>query len=286
MKRFLVRISIFFTVGFFLLYGIGELFLRYPVFAEKIGYSESWFRVYKIASRSKEDINSEILYLGDSGAGQMFPYTEQKHYLPINGAILIPGQYILASNVIKANPNLKSIVLIANPLSIAAKFEDSFTCNNFVKPFYTKENLPHFSDLLLKKVTIKPVTKFYKYGFVKLLPFSDIDYFNQKPELTILSDISLEYIRKLVALCRKNNISLTIHSGAVDIVYKEKTNDWTDMKAQIKNEGLTEVFRGFFEHMKYYESNQFITGQHLRKEYLADFKTYILQNQKQLVPKN
>lgn len=277
MNLFLLKIIKFVAIGLTLLFFLCEGAIQFPSLMEKTGYAKKWFKVYSIASKSKSNIMSDTLFIGDSVGGQLFPYTDKSNYLPINGAILMPGQYILANNAIQENPNLKCIVLVATPVFIGAKFEHYLTCNNFVKPFYSKKNYKHFTPLLKEKLNQHRFTSFYRLGISKFAPFSEIDFHDNIPRNDfLLSDIAIEYLKMLDQLCQKKDITLKLVSGPISQKYYTNTKDWSALKAQVKKEKLSTIFNGYFESITYLSEDKFHDGAHLKSKFIPENKTRLL----------
>lgn len=278
MKEYLSRFVIFLLVGFLLLGLVCEGIMRYPQ-AFNAGYFNRWFSTYQVISKSHEKIDSDTLFIGDSVAGQIFRPENRKNHIAYTAAILMPGHYIIAANAIKANPDLKSIVLISGPLTIGFEFEQFTTYPYFIKPFYKKEYFPHISEHLQTKIDGYPYSEFYQYSMIKLAPFADVDCTSKAPkdENYALSKLSIEYLKKLNQLCQEYDIELRILSGPIEQSHFEKTNDWAFLRNQIKEEGLESLFKGFFESIKYLEKDKFIDGFHIKTDQVLECKAHLME---------
>ena len=276
MKSFLIKCSIFLTIGFCLLFLICEGIMRYPL-SVNANYFNRWFTTYQVIAKSNENIESDTLYIGDSVAGQFFRPEEQKNHLAYTASILMPGQYILAANTIKSNPNLKSIILINGPLTIGQSFGQYTTYPYFIKPFYLKRNFPHITQQLQNKINQYPYASFFQYSIVKLAPFSDVDCTENQPtdNQYMLSSLAIEYLKKLDKLCQENNIMLRVVSSPTMDSYIEQTNNWAGLKQQIQSEKLDEIFEGYFESIQYLAEDQFIDGFHIKANRQLDCKQHI-----------
>ncbi len=276
MKRLISKYLLFLSIGFLVLCGICGGIMKYPNVFDA-GYFNRWFSTYQVISRSNHNIDSDTLYLGDSVAGQIYRPEERKNYLAYTAAILMPGYYMLAANAIKSNPNIKSIVLISGPLTIGYEFEQYTTYSYFIKPFYLKKNFLYFTKNLQSKIDQYTYSSFFQYPIVKLAPFSDIDCSKDGTPNNnyMLSDISLEYLIKLQQLCKENNIELRLLSAPIMDTYISKTNDWQHLRQQIKKEGLENLFKGFFESIKYLEEESFIDGFHIETKYINESKAHL-----------
>lgn len=96
------------------------------------------------------------------------------------------------------------MVLLNIPLSIGRQFEGTFSYNNFMKPFYTFDNLPLITVTLKKKIDKAPLSHLVIFPFVKTAAFlSDVTYEENGGTNTLngLWDIAVEYLRRLNELC-------------------------------------------------------------------------------------
>lgn len=276
MKRFLTKIFTFLLVAGGLFYAVCKLALLYPTAFESIGYSEKWFKVYRIASKSKEKIASDTIFIGDSVGAQFFPYTDGQNYMPINGAILMPGQYIIAANTIASNPDLKCIVVVCSPISLGSKFGAILTCNNFVKPFYQKENFKHITPSLRQKIEAKPFAWFYQFPVIKFLPFSDVNYIDGPEEPYDLSEVSEEYLKKLIDLCESQNVAIKFVSPPLKNTLLVESDNWSVMKTQLKVAKLDSYFQDYFKNIEYLEQDKFIEGIHLKHHLVENYRSNLL----------
>ena len=252
--------------------------MKQPMVLNNLGYSKNWFEIYKTVSKSYNKISSDTLYIGDSGAAQLFPPNQKANYITTNAGVLMAGQYIIAANVIASNPDLNCIVLIGHPISMSAQFEGSLTFNGFIKPFYERRNLMHFDTALVNKIQRKKFGKYFKYNLLKFFPFSDINYTDDtlKPQKEYtLSDISVSYLKKLEKLCKKNNVSLHILSGPVEKTFYSKTKDWYNLRKQLEQEEMSPMFSKYFSSIRYLEKDYFSDGTHLKTEFLPENRIQI-----------
>lgn len=277
MIRYLSKFSLFVGIGLLILWLLCDFIMANPMLFNP-NHFDRWFSTYQVMSKSERNIESDTLFLGDSVAGQLIRPEENKNHLAYTAAILTSGQFILAYNAIKNNPRLKQIILILGPLNIGDDFEQFTTYAYFVKPFYTTKNQPHITPHLQAKIDQAPYSNFFQYSVAKLLPFSDIDYSDYKKpsEKFRFSELSISYLKKIVALCEKEKIQLSLFSGPVKQSYLTNSNDWEIYKKQIKEEGLESLFEDYFESILYLEDEKFIDGIHVHQEYIATCKTHLL----------
>lgn len=279
MRAFILKVIGFGAIGILLLFSICEVALILPSAFQKIGFSKNWFVVYQIISASKDNIESDTLYLGDSIATQLFPPKQKKNYITTNAGTLMPGQYMIAANAIESNPDLKCIVLASIPAALGVRFEGFLTFNGFVKPFYTRQNEEYFTPELVAKINKSPYGRLYKTSLAKFLPFSDINYFDDvviPVEEFRFSDVAIQYLKMLDELCKQKNIALHIVSSPLEKSFYTKTDNWKSLRKQLKEEQLDVLFEPYFNSIKYLDEEGFSDGLHIKQDLVPEIKTHLL----------
>jgi len=268
MKRFILKLTGFLALGFFILNGYGYLTLH----SDALSNTLSWKHILAAVKKSKKSLPSgaSVVILGDSIGQQLFPRETVPNSLISNGAVLAVGHYILANNAIKRNKNLKYIVLVSAPWVLGHQFEWELTYNFFMKPFYTFENLRHISKPLFEKINKRKMTHWVIFPFVKTAPcFSDINLTGtRKKPRGILSDTTVEYLKKLKNLCSENNIEFIVLSPPIREEWRRKTNHWEKMKIQVAQNGLDDSFKEYFKRMIYLDDSCFRDHVHMRARYI------------------
>jgi hypothetical protein len=94
---------------------------------------------------------------------------------------------------------------------------------------------------------------------------------------TELSDISIEYLKKLKSLADRYSIDLLVVSPPVRISKKEQTKNWETLKKQIEKENLSDIFQGYFSSIEYIDDSFFQDYNHLKRSYLEENQEYLLK---------
>jgi hypothetical protein len=277
MKRFIVKSIVFVVLGIIILNVWGYVLINSNAFSKQL----SWHGILRVIRKSQASIPSKVLLLGDSVGRQIFT-RKKPNSLLINGSVLSIGHYILAYNAIKKNKNIKYIVLASTPVVIGHQFERQRTYHNFMKPFYTFENLDLISKSVKTKIKKKKLGFLVLFPFIKAAPcFSDINYSStgttRKP--WTLSDIAIEYLQKLDSLCKQKNIKFMIVSPPIPKKFRKLSNNWEKMRRQIKINKLDHMFEGYFENLIYL--NQI----HLSDDGVHLKRTYLIKNRKKIIKK-
>jgi hypothetical protein len=284
MKKLIAKSILFVIIGFIILNIIGYWIIN----NEYLSGTLSWGYVQKSIRKSKQ-LNPEkikVIILGESVANQFFPLNKHPNSLTTSAAVLMPGQYILAYNAIKQNPNLKYIVLMFNPITISSRFEQKNTYNNFLKPFYSIEYLPLFNQFLLDKISQIRLAHMVIFPFVKTAPlFSDTDFRKAKKSKWSphLYDITIQYLQKIKDLCHKHNIELVVVSTPLRKGRNRRYKNWETLKKQVKENRLGDIFKGYFENIIYIHNKYLEDGVHLKKRYLQKNRQRIISR---LLPKD
>jgi len=253
-----------------------EIFARIAVKYRDFYFTKklSWHQVYERILKSKSSMECDTLVIGDSVGNQLCNFYWTDNYLATTGSITAAGYYILASNAIQRNDILQCIMLVSYPTALGWYFENKKTYNGFVKPFFTFDNLKHLDELVMKKMMQKPFgLAMISYG-MKILPFNDLDY-SKKMDWDKLSDISIHYLKKIKNLCDSNGIEFYLISPYVSESQYKKTNGFSDIKVQVSDLGLEDIFNGYFENMKIIDDKYYVDHIHYNKEYMEDSLLYI-----------
>jgi len=239
----------------------------------------SWYEVYARILRSRGSIASKTLYLGDSVGGQFIPFEDNNNSLLCNGAILMTGQYILAFNAIKNNPEIDEIILLITPYELGREFRSKSVHNNFVKPFVCINNIKHFDTSVYEELNGEPGLYAYFLNFIRFLPIDEIDLndpFTSKPDH--LSEISLNYLNKLMALCNEHHIRLKLVSPPVSQRMKRAGKNWKIIRDQIEEQELESIFTDYFDGILYLEDRYFKDGRHLKPQYIDEYQEIVMYN--------
>jgi hypothetical protein len=277
MKRLALRLALFVLLGFCLLNILAYLsFIVTPLYL-----SRNWGNILKTLQQSRTPMDSDIVYLGDSVAQQLYSGDRSANSLATTSGVSMVGHYILAHNAIIRNPRVRTVVLATVPNNIGYRFEESLTYNNLLKPFFTFSNLRHFSPLILSKMRRKPLSFLSILPIVKVATmFSDVD-FQEGPATVLrtgLSDISIEYLKRLVRLAEIYNAKLVLVSPPTRMSHKAKTNDWEALRSQAQKEGLGDLFEGYFRSIHYVDDGNFTDYNHLQASYLSANRQAFLRN--------
>lgn len=268
MRRFVLKAILFCFTGFLIL----NIYGYFRMNSDSLSGHLKGYRLFKVVEKSKKKITSQpgVVFLGDSVGRQLFPESIPNS-LASNASVLAVGNYILAYNAIEANKRLKYIVFVAMPRSIGHRFERTTTYHAFMKPFYRFENLKHISESLYGKINRKKWSHFVLFPLIKMAPcFSDISFSRgaRKPP-DILSDIAVEYLKKLYELCKEHKITLILVSPPVSVYYEKETENWTRMKKQISLNKMGPIFNGYFESIIYLDESYFKSDHvHFKRGYL------------------
>jgi len=260
-KKFLSRISFFSFITIIAVNILAFLFVKFPLSILK-STNQHWIRVYERVLDSKRNITADTLYIGDSVGGQIYPYNRENQ-LTTNGAVYPIGNYIIISNALQNNPNIKTVVYVTVPRVLTRRFERNRTCSNFIKPFLSLENLNHFDNSLYEKLNKKKLSYLYFMPIFKFLPVSEINFDDGKKEnFSRIDEFNIIWIKKLYRLCEDHEVSLKLVSPPVPESLLKVTNDWAGIRNQMKNENFD-----FFDKIEnYLNSIMYLPDKFLKDE--------------------
>lgn len=211
MKSVVIK-SIIFLTGLALLFSLKTIYLLRHDKYKDVVRAKAIYNAIEKSKKKKSGIKA--LIIGDSVGFQLFnstKYNDSIYSLTTNQAISLTGQYILLNNFIAANPDLKNVLMIYTPFAFKRDLNQKYTFQYFLKPFYREEYRQYFSASVENQVKQIPFYFACQFGPVLTSDWSP-DYsgpdFNSQPNF--ISDLSVEYLTKIVALCNEHHIKLII----------------------------------------------------------------------------
>jgi len=281
MKRFFINLGIYFILFFITSNLVALLITNIPVLSKTLDFGPE---VYIAITNSNKKTNDSTIILGDSVAHQIFKsfdsIKDNFYDLTTNQAVSMAGQYILIMNIINNNKNIKEIYLVYHPRSFSNNLYQIWTFDYFVKPFLTIKNKKYFSQLVLEKLNKLKIYKIAIMPIIKIIPnFPSLDYSkfseDSNKNLSFLSDISIEYLKKIKIECQKNNINFKVISCPIK---KSSIDNYDLLKKQIHENNLEDIFQDFFKKMQFYDDSNFMDPFHFKKDYIIKNRENIINS--------
>jgi hypothetical protein len=261
MKHFLRDLMVFLGV-------FGLLFHAYPEFqywTKRYQTDVAGTEVYKVLAASKSKFKKKKLVIGDSVAKQILDSLANDSALvslASNQAISMAGQYLIASQALAANPSLDTLVLMYHPFSFQNNLASPLSFHYFVKPFYTEENMPLFSEQVKRQVEAIPFYYLAHYRPVLTSNWSPT-FEGVSDEKVVFSSISRDYLVRLNQLCSKKGVVLQLISPPINEVFRAQV---MASRTQFKD------IPGYVNSWHFYASANFLSDQiHLERfDFLKD----------------
>lgn len=236
-----------------------------------LGIKNGFLNIKQITyNRSKKDIGSDTLYIGDSVARQLFPSATKDNHITSVAAILPSGNYEVVENVIKKNPNLKAVYYGAIPSSLGLDFNEEKTSLNYIKPFLSIYRAAQIDTLVWNKLWEQPKSLLYLSSTGKFLPLDDINFDDQLKYEDRMSRFSVYYLHKLQKLCDENNVSLKLYCPPLSSSRSTNTANFQRLKNQKVPINLRSMIPDYISTIDYLPAAQFKDGTHLKKKHLRD----------------
>ncbi len=257
MKKFFIRALAFSLAAIILLLACEAYYYYSGMFESKV---DGW-EVYAAKRQSKTKQHKKKLVLGDSVAMQLFPCDADNDSiasLACNQAISLAGYYFLLQNYIETNREdlPVEVILLINPLTLSNDL-DRFAFHYFLKPFYTKEYLPEYSDSLSKRCHQIP---FYWLSMMPFVRSSSYTFHYDLPEedYAWLSPISQDYLPQMIQICEAHNMRFRMVPVPIDEVKRKVVE--TKVAAE---PSLNTVLTDFTSRFQYYSDDCFRDKTHL-----------------------
>lgn len=251
--------------------------------------------VYKAMKEAETAGPYQEVIISDSVGRQLFPTGRgtKSLYLTSNQAIAMVGQYIMIDKYFSRFPGkVKNMIAIFHPFSLTNNLDQVWTFNYFLLPFFSKENDRYFSPLIYSLMEKCKYCYLYRMEFIKKIiekhlenfqvDFSTLDNhpfdFNgfKTTDRIYLAPVTIEYLKKMADLCRQNKIRFHLLCPPLSENY---LSDFSFIKIQIQENGLTDLFKEFFDKMIFLQKKAFKhDGIHYATHYHKRNRKAIIRN--------
>jgi hypothetical protein len=230
-------------------------------------YEWNWLTLYQ--KDIEKNLGSDTLVLGCSVANQIFPFRARSNYKTTTAIDLTVTSYLFTAAAIRHNPQIKTVIILTIPYGFCQQFENIYSYNLFVKPYYRFSNFRYFDPYLQRKVAQKPFALLNALTFFKILPISDLNYDNGQPIVyDSLSEFSIRSLRRLKNLTDSLKIKLVFIPSPVSESFMRYTSNLIPIREAIHRHGFGELFPGYFENVLVFPDTCFKDGTHFKKEFL------------------
>ena len=224
------------------------------------------YNIYYALEKSKKKNKSRKLIIGDSVGYQLFnntEYNEPINSLTCNQAIGMVGYYILLNNYLSAGNEIDTLFILVNPFNLNNNLDQVYTFHYFIKPFYNATYKPYFTETV--NTQIKKIPYYWLYWFPYILSTNWAPDFTppEVKDYTLLSPITIEYLKKIQELSAVNNIKIIILPTPTKNSMKKELEKFN--KKEIILNGFEKEFEGYFEKMIFVDDKDFSDDVHLKK---------------------
>jgi len=267
-EKLIIKGAILLSVLFLFYYGKAH----YELYTKSYQKDTIGNEVYESLNKSKRKAKGvKKLLLGDSIGKQLYDskdWNDTIYSLTCNQAISLAGQYIFLKNFVDNNtlePDFE-VILLCIPPAFRNNLDQIFTYHYFVKPFYTAENRPSLTDLVHEQVGKVPYSAFAQFPMVKVSDWApDVDFVSNRDTVMrnpFISDISMEYLQKIKELAAEKGFRFQVRPTFMKETYRDA--DFRRMKAQIRDNGLGDIFGNYFGKIQYLKEELFMDHAHLK----------------------
>jgi hypothetical protein len=266
MKKFLLVVGLNFLILAVILEGLATWMLSsFNYFAAK--HQWNWLSFHQ--KDVEKNLGSDTLVLGCSVAKQLFPFRARKNYHTTTAVDLMVTSYIYIAKAIESTPQLKTVIILTIPYGFCHRFENVYSYNIFVKPYYKFSNFRFFDVYLHQKVAQKPFALLNAFKLFKILPFSDFNYNDGKPiRYDTLPEFSVHYLKRLRDLAARHHVKLIFVASPVSERFMKYTGNLAALREDIHKYGFDSLFTGYFEHIPVYPDSCFKDEAHFKPDFL------------------
>lgn len=255
-----------------------------PSLKEHLYLQNSFLGISGIVAKSKKEILSDTIFIGDSVARQIFADSSavtKNNYLNGNGSTLLSGNYYLIKNAVHNNPNITTIYLGLIPTSLRLDYNYKKTINNFVKPFVNIYNWKSVDVEVKQRLFEKPICLFYLTGIGKFAPLDELNLHKPNSDFSILiSDFNKIFLKKIILLCEESNIELKLYAPPISSNRKNRMKKFLSPNFKGDEQYLNNLLISYAESFQFLDESKFKDGMHLSDKTLAiegmNIKNYII----------
>ena len=247
----------------------------YLLYGERYQKTVSGWEIYYSIFKSKQKKKAKKILLGDSVGNQLFPnnkHTDTVNSLACNQSIAMVGQFILLNNYLNAGNEVDTVFMLFSPFTFQNNLNQVYTYHYFIKPFYTDEYRPQFSETVNTQIDKVPFKGFAHFPLILTSDWTPDFTPKDKMDYSFLSPISIEYLHKIQELGVKHHFKLIIMPPPASMSKKPLIEKMD--QSEIAKNGLTQEFAGYFSNIVYYDDHDFFDGTHVKKpENFREFYT-------------
>jgi hypothetical protein len=260
MRKFLINSAFFLACGA-LLFHVKPLWLMYKDrYKAVVSGDEIYFALKKSKSKNK---NKKVLF-GDSVGRQLFDCKKEHdslNSLASNQSISMAGQYILFRQYLEAGNEVDTAYFLMRPFTFKNNLDQVYSYHYFLKPFYNDEYRPFLTETVIHQVEKLPYYRFCRYPPILTSNWAPDFHPPDSTAFTFLSPVSVEYLKKIKALAAEKKVSLVFLPTPVSDEY---LNELAHIqKTEINNNGLEDIFSGYFEKINLLPDSLFSDHSHL-----------------------
>ena len=245
----------------------------------RYGYDE----VAPVISFMSEQDGSTKLILGDSVANQLFDgvlYDNPDFRIcPVNRAITFAGQYILIKEYLKNHPDATDVYIAFYSGTLASDIDPQLSYQYIAMPFIIHGYGEDLDPLVMGKLKktygsffLKPAVLDYinESGLNRALYLNAVTKINEKftetKETSVISDVSIDYLKQIYALCSENGVNVHLVSTPLcDIPSRRSECD--EIRKVFAKTGLDELYPDYCDSFIFCDSSMFMDEVHFAPEY-------------------
>jgi hypothetical protein len=220
--------------------------------------------VYKALDKSKVKTKKKKIIFGDSVGSQLFsPYedADSVYSMCTTGPSGIVGVYVLLNNFIAANETQgKDFYYVATPHAFASQLKTKYTYNHFVKPFYTWGNRRYFTPSVNDSIHAIPYWYAAQLPFIKISDFQPAYNFTCDTVFSIIPSVAVDYLKLIDSVAKQNHLNFHFVMPFIDERFRDE--DHAYLRNIINQNGLNNIFAGYFENEKFLPDSEFKPDHH------------------------
>lgn len=275
MKKIILQFSVFVIIVYCTVYLLGE-FLSYSINRYGKNFLNNFdYKVTEAILRSRHHNKTKKLIIGDSVGASLYSSDDNDTVTSLAATVALTtvGQYCLMANYIKNNPEDRpnEIILILNPLCWNNTLEGSLAYSTFAKNFFNDEFKPYMDKQEISYIGKWPYAWLLNQKWFALCPYST-SVEEHLPKGDFVSPQQYRYLRKMMILCRQNNIKFSLYSGPV----RESLKPHVDSLFIGKTHTKEQIFKDYYKSIKYMPDSCFNDQLHLKHIFVPKdyFKLY------------
>jgi hypothetical protein len=226
--------------------------------------------VYEAIKKSKQRKKAKKLILGDSVAYLLFPWDNSDvSSLACVQGVSFAGYYILLKNFLETNHDSlpDKVIILFHPTVLVNNLDQRYTYNDFLKPFYCRENMPYFTETVFKQVHQIPYYYLSQFPLIKISNWAVAPRQKAQGFPGYMSPITKEYLVRIKNLCDSLHVNYFLVPPPINSIMRHKIEEARPViRKEAAQLNMQVKFDIYLNNIQYMDSSLYRDERHFKKD--------------------